>query len=210
MGIVATILFVRPCKASADEYEQWFAAGAAFPLAERVDARLVTEIKYRTGEPGSYLENIEAAAVMRPAPWLELGPSYLYERMEDGRGAATFENRYSFEITAKAAVEPARFALRQMASHRDVSGAASWRYRVRMRAALPPWGAPRLSPFVSEELFYESARGIFNQSRLMAGVDAAPWKWLEVRLYWLALHRRGADDGWRPANVAGLGMGARF
>ena len=204
------VLLALPCPARADDFERWFEVGASFPLDARADATIASETKFRAGATRSYLDNIGALVLFRPAAWLELGPSYLYERNEAPAGVTTTENRYSFEATLKSAPEPWRFTLRQRVSHRDVSGAASWRHRIRGQIAGAPWGAWRAAPFASEEMFYESASGEFNQSRLMAGAAAEPVKGFVGRVYWMALHRRGPDGGWRPVNVAGVSVGARF
>ncbi|MBI4829835.1 MAG: DUF2490 domain-containing protein [Nitrospinae bacterium] len=209
-GIVWCVLLALPCPSRADDYERWFEVGASFPLDARADVSIASETKFRAGAARSYLDNIGALVLYRPAAWLEFGPSYLYERNESPSGITTFENRYSLEAAMKATLEPARLALRQRVSYRDVSGEASWRYRIRGQIAAAPWGAWKAAPFASEEMFYESASGEFNQSRLMAGAAVEPVKGFVARLYWMALHRRGADGGWRPVNVAGVGAGARF
>jgi len=195
---------------AADPWQYWNEVQLKHALKDSLDMRLKTEQKVRGGLTELFMTNFEVGLMCKPNEHFEFGPLYKYEHEKSSSNIRTDENRFSLEGTFKWSQNNLKFSNRHRISHRDISGEKSWRYRTRIEVAWPTKiGDFRITPFISEEIFYDSRPDKFNQNRAAVGFSKELSKNTSLELCYLIKSSRSGKD-WNETNVIGLTYNIRF
>lgn len=194
----------------ADDGQFWHSYSLKAKLAEDFSFKVTGEQRITDDFSKSTVANVSPGFLWHPSEHFEIGPFFKYERSKAGNGDHVNERRWLLEGTLKGSLGPLKISDRNRIAYRDRSSTDEWRYRNRIKLAYPiPVKSITLSPFVSEEIFWQWNEGSFNQNRVQLGVAAKLNKHVSFSLYYMIKsNRRGAD--WDDAQVVGTSLGLSF
>jgi len=140
---------------------------------------------------------------------VSLGTGYWLERKEAGDSWTT-ENRLLFPLTVGWTAKPWLLQLRNQLEYRDLEDDQDrWRIRERITVKRPVHiGELTVTPFVSEEVFYDFTVEQTNQNRVAAGLSV-PWR-EHMTLTVFYMNKTERDGDWSSVNVLGTEVAFRF
>lgn len=186
-----------------DDWEYWNGIEFKAALQKTLDLKLKHELRLQDDFGNFYLTNASVWLLWKPVKFVELGPAYRYEYTETSTGKNTDENRVWFETTLKTSLEKWKFSNRHRFERRDVSGRESFRWRSQVKVSHPlTLGTFEITPFASEEIFYDAKKDEFNQNRVILGVSRSLSKAVTLDLYYLVRSDRTGSD-WNEREVIG-------
>lgn len=209
LSIILSLLcqFVSiPFALARDDWQYWNEFQLKFALKEKLDLRFKAEQRLRDNVTDLYLTNYEAGFIFKANKYFEFGPLYLFEREKSLSSQITNERRLSFEGTLKWQINDIRLSNRHLLSRRDISGRESWTYRNKLKISYP---IKAITPYVSEEIFYDTGPDKFNQNRFSIGFSKQLTKNLEVEIYYLLQSKRRGRD-WTEVNILGTTFSISF
>ncbi|HEX9780522.1 MAG TPA: DUF2490 domain-containing protein [bacterium] len=196
--LVLGSLAVTPAVRASDDWHLW--QETVWPLFTRgrVSGTLVEQTRYRDDMREIFFVYWEGSAAVQVLPHLRAGAVYSYMQEKGQDGHWRDEHRPMFDLIPHVAVGPVKFENRARLEIRVIEGASDdvkWRYRNRIQAVYTlPGTDGRLAVCASEEPFFETPHGGWNQNRLFAGLQTSLTKQLSATLAWgIQSIRRGAD-----------------
>jgi hypothetical protein len=199
-----------PLAVARDDWQYWNEFQFKYSVREDLTLRLKTEQRLRDDFSALFLTNFEVGLLFKPNEHLEFGPLYKFEHEKSSSGKRTDENRVSFEGTIKWKLVDFGFANRHRISFRNISGKESWRYRTRLKISRPiNILNTSITPFVSNELFYDFVPERFNQNRFDIGFSKKLYKHLEPKIYY-RLRSKYSGNEWLEVNIIGTELSISF
>lgn len=168
-----------------------------------------------------YLEETILMAKVKVFDWFSVavGDRFVDEReVHDGKRQWRYENRPTLDLLFKHSYEGFTLDWRNRYEYRDKEGAdREWmRFRNRLRLRTPwKWTDWKISPYVSEELYYEDRHGLakdkrLNQMRSLVGLSMKPAEHVTISVFYLLMHKQSSDRGWQPIHVPGIELKLDF
>jgi len=206
MFLAASFLFSSQNAWAQDDWQLWNGYGLKIKINDDFSWKVYGEHRIVDDFSESRLGNVSAGFLWHPSKYFEIGPFFKYER---SRKSSTFhinERRWLLEGTLKARLGPLKISDRNRVAYRGRNTTDIWRYRNRLKISYPiAVKKITISPFVSEEVFFESKAAVFSQNRVKMGMSAKITKNLSLSLYYMIKsNRRGAD--WSDVQVLGTGI----
>lgn len=141
-----------------------------------------------------------------------------HKEFKDGKLRWCYEHRPTLDVIFKHTYEGFRFDWRNRFEYRDKEATRRnyLRYRGRFRVRTPwEWTDWKISPYASWEMYIEDKPGLgkgemFNKSRSLMGLAMYPMDHMQVSLFYLLLHERHDDSGWKPIHVPGIEVKFEF
>ena len=193
-----------------DDWEYWNAVEWRASLQKDLDFKLKQEARFQDDLGNFYLEAVHTTLLWKPAKFLEIGPGYRYEYSETSSGKNTDENRPFLEATLKTSVEKLKLSTRHRLERRDVSGKDFWRWRGQVKVSHPlTLGTFEITPFASEEIFWDAKRDEFNQNRVTLSISRKLSKEVVLDLFYLLRSDRTGSD-WNERQVLGTELKLSF
>jgi hypothetical protein len=204
---------------AADNILYWFDAQFEAHISERLKLKGEQELWYN--DDRLYLQETIFLLEFDAFDWLSIGIGDRLvdeKKMSDGKLRWCYEHRPTLDLTLKHEYEGFRFDMRNRFEYRDKESTRRnyMRYRGRFRVRTPwEWTDWRISPYASWEMYIEdepslSSGQMFNKSRSLFGLSMHPIEHMQVSLFYLLLHERHGDSGWKPLHVPGIEIKFEF
>jgi len=194
---------------AADDWQYWNLLVFKHEFNDRLTLDIASQQKWRDDASDFFLYNVSIVPTVSLTENVSLGAGYWCERSEKGDRWFT-ENRFLLPLTATWTGKPWIFQLGSQPEYRELEDAQD-RWRIRERFVLK-WpvraGRLALTPFASEEVFYDFTAEQINQNRAAVGLSM-PWrKHITLTLYYMTKSDR--DDDWSSVNVLGTEAAIKF
>lgn len=203
------IVALASAAGASDDWQYWNQLVCKHEFNDRLSLDIASEQKWRDDASDFYLYSVFLVPTMRLTKNVSLGAGYRRERKE-GEDSWTTENRFLLPLTLKWAVKEWAIQLRSQLEYRDLENEQDrWRFRERIRLSHPvDIGKFTVTPFVSEELFYDLTVGRAEQNRAVVGLSI-PWgKHMTLAVFYMNKTERNGD--WSSANILGTEVAVRF
>ena len=192
-----------------DDWQYWNGVKLKHALHEKLDAHIKVEQRVTDDMNVFGLHNYAPGVVYKPNKHLAYAIGYKYE-LEKGASRWSEEHRLEQVLTLKTSWRGLRGSVGTRFEYRSVDGEEKWRWREKVKLSRPiVLGDIALSPYVSEEYFYDFRRDEYNQNRAVIGVAKKLASGVEVDLYYM-YKASLKSAGWSGANIVGTGMTIAF
>lgn len=199
-----------PSLEARDDWEYWNAFELKKALHEQWDIKLKQETRFQDDFGNFYLTAFVVMPTWKPNKFLEIGSAYRYEYAETAAGKNTDENRFFLETLLKASAKKLKLSNRFRPTRKDVSGRDFWSFRNQIKVSYPlRVGGGEMSPFVSDELFWDPKQDKFNQNRLILGISRPLTRQTTLDLFYLLRSDRTGSD-WSERHVLGTEFKVSF
>lgn len=204
----AVLAFALTARAS-DDWQYWNLVTLKHEFNDTVALDIGSVQKSRDDMSDFFLYSAFIIPTVKLAENVSLGAGYWLERKEAG-DSWTSENRLLFPLTIGWTVNPWQFQWRNQLEYRDLEDDQDrWRIRERILLKRPVQiGELTVTPFFSEEMFYDFTVEQMNQNRVAVGLSA-PWrKHMTLSIYYMNKADRNGD--WFIANIVGTEVAFKF
>lgn len=189
-----------------DDWEYWNEFEFKKALQEKIDFRFTNEARFQDDLGNFYQTEPQITLLWKPRKFIEIGPGYRYSYTETSTGKNTDDHRVLLETTLKGAVAKWGISNRHRVEYRNLTDKEFWGWRGRLRVSHPvKVGKWEVSPFVSDELFWDTRREEFNQNRFSLGFSKSLSKTVGLDIYYMLRSQRTGGD-WNESNVFGTGL----
>jgi len=193
-----------------DDFQYWHEFSLRKIVTPQWAAMFRSEQWLRDDAQDLYLANVSAGPVWTPGRFAEAGFFYRYQYQEAATGDDLQENRYYPELTLKLPRKRFTLSARSRLEYRDRSVRDSWRYRQQFKLAVPLAAfRHKVTPFVSDEIFADTASDTLSQNRFSAGFSTPVLPHTEIRIFYLLKSDRQGGD-WNESQVLGTGLDLLF
>lgn len=193
---------IRPVYAR-DDWQYWNETQLNVKLSDQFALRFKGEEWLRDNFSELYLANAEGGALYKPAGFLEAGFFYRYQYQKTAKGEPLGENRYFPELSLKYRWKNFSFKNRHRMEYRERTTTDTWRYRTQFRGAYTfSVKGHGVTPYLADEIFYETESHAWNQNRFSGGVGVELNKHLQLTLYYMLKSNRAGSD-WDDAHILG-------
>jgi len=190
-----------------DDWQFWHSYHLKASLMENLQFRVAGEQRLRDDFSDSFLAHVDTGFLWKPLSFFEIGPHFRYEREKKSGAKHGNETRYYLEAHLKAMFKGIQFQNRGRIEYRNKSTTDTWRYRNRFKLG---YGIPvkkiKFTPYVSEEIFFETRSQGMNQNRFSVGLTTHLNKHIAISLYYLLKSKR-SGTGWNEDHVLGTSLG---
>jgi hypothetical protein len=194
---------------AADDWQYWNQLVLKHEFTDRLALDVASEQKWSVDPWDLFQYNTTLLPTVSVTDNVSVGVGYRYERKEQGEEWMT-ENRLLFPLTFGWALNPWQFQLRSQLEYRDLEDDQDrWRIRERILLKRPVRiGEVTVTPFISEEVFYDFTVEQMNQNRAAVGLSA-PWgKHTTLSVFYMSKADR--RDHWSTVNVLGTEVAVKF
>jgi len=194
---------ISAAQASNEDYGYWGSYHIVAPVTSKVDITLHPELRLDQDFDRFHYFYLQSGAVWHVHPNLDLAMNLAFIRTKNSRDVFTTEYREQPEIIPKwkLAGFPMVWRNRFEFRHRNH---ASDRYRTRLTVSAPRAYTPiKITPFISEEFFYDWGLGKYNQNRVTAGIRLPIDTRTQLSLFYLRRSFHSTRGTWQHINVAG-------
>lgn len=200
-----------------DDFQSWNTVEMSKRLNESWDIFTFVNFRLRGDAGELFYHEYRQGIRWQPSPYLRLGLNYLFARNESS-GKPLEEHRGELDITPQARLGSMKLSMRGRIELRTIEGSAGeqeWRFRVMPKVAYPVrLGGYTVTPYVADDLFYDSTRDAWNQNRVYLGValpvrgplGADP----TVSVYYMLQSQRSVRDDWSSNHIVGTKLSVRF
>jgi len=189
-----------------DDWQYWSKFALEANYIEDLTLKVGGELRLRDDFSELALANVETILLYQPIKYLEFGPLYKFESAKSPSGKRIHENRYGIEATGKVRLWKLGLSDRNRVEYRNKSGDDSWRYRNRIQLTYPiNIRKIRLTPYASEELFYDEEVQELNQNRVTLGFSVRLYQYLGIQLYY-RLQSRRQNSSWNHNHILGTAL----
>lgn len=207
--IVGVLLALASTAGASDDWQYWNQVVFKHEFNDRTAVDIASEQKWRDDASDFYLYNVFIVPTVKLTDNVSVGAGYRCERKEADDQWLT-ENRLLFPLTIGWAVKPWLLQWRTQPEYRDLENDQDrWRLRERILIKRPvQLGGLTVTPFVSEEIFYDFTIGQLDQNRAGAGVSV-PWgERTTLTVYYMNRAEHAGD--WSTAHVLGTELAFKF
>ena len=209
LWVMAVIALAAAATAQAsDDWQYWNQFVLKHKFDDRFALAVAAEQKFRDDFSHFYLYNFTVVPTVRLAEGVSLGAGYRREQREEG-DTWEGENRLLFPLTLEWVFQPWVLQWRNQLEYRNLEPQDRWRIRERLQVARPVvFGGLTMTPFASEEVFYDFTVEQRNQNRLTIGVSLPLRERLSLSLFYLNKAERNGD--WFSINALGTEVAFEF
>ena len=199
-----------PSAMASDDWQYWNEFQLKHSIKNNLVLRLKAEQRLRDDFTDLFMNNYEVGFIFKPSKHFEFGPLYKFEHEKSLSGQKTDENRISLEGTLKWLHGDSKLSNRHRVNYRNIDGKESWRYRNRIKVSHQmKIGTFMITPFLAEEIFYDTVPNKINQNRFSIGFSKPLSKNTELQIFYLLKSKRAGRD-WDEVNVIGTTLGISF
>jgi len=203
------VLALAPMARASDDWQYWNLLALKHEFNDKVALDIASLQKWQDDVSDLFLYSGFILPTVRLTENVSLGTGYWLERKEAGDSWTT-ENRLLFPLTVGWTAKPWLLQLRNQLEYRDLEDDQDrWRIRERITVKRPVHiGELTVTPFVSEEVFYDFTVEQTNQNRVAAGLSV-PWR-EHMTLTVFYMNKTERDGDWSSVNVLGTEVAFRF
>lgn len=203
LGVVCFLLSTASNVRAEDDWQYWNMVYAKGQVSEEVSWRIFTEQWFSDDVTNFYLANVDTGLTWKPSKYFSLGGFYRYQTVMPKGADTTAEHRYYPEITFYAPLKFVKISDRTRFEYHDTNRQDYWWFRNKLKVSVPTKiGDFPITPFVYDELFYQTRIGGINENRAGVGVSFKLHERLSLALYYQVRHTRKRAD-WKSSQVLG-------
>ncbi len=172
----------------------------SFPVVDKWGGTVISESRYKDDMSDHYYSHLEVSLSYDFLEWLEIGTNYRYiSRVTDDGWRR--ENRPSINAEFKWSWSDFEFSNNNKLEYRiREDNEDIFRYKNKLKIECPvEWTALKISPYASEEIFFDFDAGQLNRYRLEAGFSMQLLKNTELCVAYQLGNDKRADD-WTDTN----------
>ncbi len=146
--------------------------GVSFPVINKWEGSVKAEFRYKDDMSDHYYSYVDVGLTYNWSDWLDVSGNYRYITYE-ASDVWLKENRPHLNAKLKWNWAGLKFCDNNRVEYRDREAKDNlWRYRNKLKIEYPlKWSKLEISPFVSEEIFYDFHADKRNKNRLEAGLS---------------------------------------
>ncbi len=207
-GVFLTLVAFLPVFAAAqtddrEDFQSWNDVQLTAPVTEQVEFFLSGTLRFGKNLTRYNEGRLGGGFVFKPRKDLSFSASYANITARNSSGVFKRENRLVFYGRYRFPTKGFGLSHRSQYEYRMRSPKNSWRYRpsLTFEKEIPDDLIPKAKFFVTEEIFYDSARGKFSRNRFSIGINKTLTKNFSVDFYYL----RQNDGFSRPGDLNVIG-----
>lgn len=189
-----------------DDWHSWNMVTLDKDFKRPLSFHLFSEQRLRDNFSSAYLYNVATGLRWKASRYFDAGPFFLYESAKNTAGSRYYENRYYLEANLKLPGKRLTWSDRNRIEYRNRNTTDLWRYRNRLKVSL---NTGKVSPYVSNEIFWDMTGHELNQNRFSAGISLPLEKHLQLTLYYLLQSTRAGSD-WNENHALGVILGIKL
>jgi|GEM_PF-2018626 len=199
--LLSLLLLTAPSIAKADDTHSWNTLSAKFTLDQHWMLHAGSDQKFVDDMTEYGIWTLFAAPYYKAATNLLLGFEVRHQETKKNN-LWVEENRFTPVVIYKKRSKPACITLRERVEYRTREAGNYWVSRNYIKAGL---NTGPVSPYISNELFYDLNLEKFNENRLAAGLDIALSKKVLAGLYYMYKSNEKQGD-WSGTNIVGTAL----
>lgn len=185
-----------------DDWQYWNELILKREVTQELDFHIKLEQRLVDDFGEFFLHNYAPGFVYKFNSHFDAELNYKFER-EKGKRRWTNEHRLEMISIIKWQWSEFSFKLRNRLEYRNIDGDQNWRSREKIKVTRAVgFDGFYLTPYISEEIFYDFRVGDFNQNRVSIGVSKKIISGLEMSIYYLFKSNKRSGK-WTHANVLG-------
>ncbi len=209
---LSCLVIFSPSSASAsDDLQYW----SSYNFTKKIGpgSRIIyePELRLRSDASDLYHHEHRVGVQQKLTDIYTLGVHYVTVRTQKLSGIWQAENRGELDLVGRWNWQTLRVSLRGRAELRYVENDGKdelWRFRIRPHMAYPmKCGKIDVTPFISDDVFYDADAGAWNQNRFYAGVTFPIKKEgalaVNLDVYYMLENKRSAAGDWSANHVIG-------
>ncbi len=187
---------------AADDWQYWNELILKREATKKVDFHIKLEQRFVDDFREFALHNYAPGFVYKFQRHFDFELNYKFER-EKGKRQWRNEHRIEMIPIIKWQWSELKFKLRNRLEYRNIDGDESWRLREKIKVnRAVGFDGFYVTPYVSEEIFYDFKIGDFNQNRVSIGLSKYIISDLGISIYYM-LKSNKRERRWSHANVVG-------
>jgi hypothetical protein len=192
------------CTASVHADSDWVYKskyGLSLPISEKWESTVKSEFRFEDDMSEHYYSYVDGGLVYGATEWLQIGGNFRYIKYKSGEEWLG-ENRPHLNMKIKWEWKGFEFSDNNRIEYRNRQSEDDlWRYRNKLKIQYPLEDSGlRVTPYISEEIFYDFHAEQRNKNRLEGGISLQLSD--NIKLYTAyQLDSNRNDDGWTDANV---------
>jgi len=192
------------------DWEYWSRYSFEAPLTKEISYLIKPEWRIKNDMSYRYLFKLEQAIAFKLNKYLEVAHYYVWQESKSAKGADRSDLIY-FDTTGKIPLKEffdMKIIDRLRYQYNFDKALTVWRNSTRLTKVFKV-GKFELSPFIEDEIFYDTKQDIFNENWASAGISFALNKYANIGISYLLDTKKKGDD-WNYANVLVTSFSLKF
>jgi len=208
--VIAIVLANSPSVFAERDWEYWSRYSFDAPITKEISYQIKPEWRMKNDMSYRYLFKLEQAINFKLGKYFEIAPYYVWQENKTAKGVDRSNLSY-LDLTGKIPLKElfdVKIVDRLRWQYNYDKGLTTWRNSTRLTKAYKV-GKFELSPFIEDEIFYDTKLDKLNENWASAGVSMALNKYLNVSAAYLLDTKKKGND-WNYANVLVTSMSLKF
>jgi len=198
-----SVLFLNTEARSEDDWQHWNAYSFKFKLNDDVSFIVAPSLRMDEDISQLYYWESRQGIGVKINKHLDVNLHYVYASTKNLSNKWVDENRIEFQPTVKWNIGDLKFSDRNRVEYRIVDGTEKWRYRNSVKLAKTiTVKNQEITPFISNEVFYDFSVDRYNQNRAIAGFSKKISDTVGLDVYYMYKSDKKGSD-WLGTNVIG-------
>lgn len=192
------------------DWEYWSRYSFEAPITKKISYLIKPEWRMKNDMSYRYLFKLEQAINFKLGDYFEIAPYYVWQENKTSKGADRSNLSY-LDLTGKIPLKEVfdvKIIDRLRWQYNYDKGLTTWRNSTRLTKAFKV-GKFELSPFIEDEIFYDTKLDKLNENWASAGASLALNKYLNVSIAYLLDTKKKGND-WNYVNVLVTSMSLKF
>lgn len=208
--IVLTMLSITKLSYAERDWEYWSRYSAEVPITKKISYLIKPEWRIKDDMTDKYLFKLEQAVAFKIGKFLELTPYYVWQESKT-KGNHDRADLVYFDVTGKMPLKgvfDSRVIERLRYQYNFDKELTVFRNSARFTKSFKIKNF-EVSPFIEDEVFYDTKLGKLNENWTSAGISLALNKYANIGVSYLLDTKKKGDD-WAYVNVLITSLIARF
>lgn len=208
-GMVLAVMSVSPAPAFADvDLQLWNYLGIDYKLNDKWKLTLEPGVRSREDASELFYFETRQGVVYSVNKYLDLGTQWLLVNTKNSKDEWADQHSWELQGTAKWDLLGLKFSDRNRFEGKKVGTNGRWYYRNLLKLSKPiqdfPFG---LTPFISNEIFYDLQASEYIQNRGSAGFSKKINDRMSMEVYYMLKNDRAdSDTDWSQTNIIGTAI----
>ena len=219
VGLAASwlVLSHAPVTWARDDFQSWNTVELSKRVGPQWELFFLPEIRIRDDASELFYHEYRQGVRWKPMKSLQVGLNYLFVRNESA-GKPREEHTGELDITPTVTVARVKLSVRGRLALRTIQGSAGeqeWQLRLmpKLASSLQVAGHT-ITPYLADDVFYDSTRDAWNQNRLFLGVTVPVGKsWgaeVGTDIYYMLQSQLGSRRDWSSNHILGTKLSVKF
>lgn len=192
------------------DWEYWSRYALDVPITKEISYQIKPEWRMKNNMSYRYLFKLEQAINFKLGKYFEIAPYYVWQEIKTAKGADRSNLSY-LDLTGKIPFKEffdIKIIDRLRWQYNYNKGLTTWRNSARLTKPFK-LGKIELSPFIEDEIFYDTKLDKLNENWASAGVSLELNKYFNIGVSYLLDTKKKGND-WSYANVLVTSMSIKF